>query len=403
MCLHGVIDEEVYMRQPLGYKDLAHPEYVCKLSKALYGLRQAPIAWFSMFSAFLLEQGFLNSKADTCLFILKTDTTITLVLVYVDDILITGSNSMFISDLIKTLNSGFVMKDLGPLSFFLGIEVQQFGSGWLLSQTKYVNDLLIKAGMRHCKPSLTPSSVKPASLDPDPSFTDHRWFRTIVGSLHYLTLTRPELSFAVNQACQHMHDPKESHFIAVKRILRYIKGTVHQGLQFSPGPLTLIAFSDADWAKDCIDRRSTTGYSLFLGPNFVSWCAKKQLTVARSSTEAEYKALALAAADMTWVNQLLPELHIPLALPNLLWCDNKSAISFASNHVFHARTKHVEIDYHFIHEKVLYKQILVRHVNSTSQLVDIFTKSLPVDRFLCLKNKLMVVDAPMSLRRGGVC
>lgn len=396
--LHGVIEEEVYMRQPLGYKDINHPHFVCKLNKALYGLRQAPRAWFSMFSSFLLDIGFVNSKSDTSLFILHTASDMTLVLVYVDDIVITGSNTVFISDLIAKLSSKFVMKDLGPLSYFLGIEIQSYANGLLLTQAKYASDLLIKSGMQDCKPCYTPSAVKPPILQNDSLCTDPQLFRTIVGSLQYLTLTRPEIAYAVNLACQHMHAPTESHFIAVKRILRYIKGTLYQGLRFLPGPLSLTAFSDADWAGDSVDRRSTTGYCLYLGTNLISWCAKKQPTVARSSTEAEYRALAATAADITWVRYLLQELHIPLHVTPIVWCDNKSAIALASNPIFHARTKHVEIDYHFIREKVLNKELLVQHIGSAAQIADIFTKALSVDRFLDLKSKLMVIDTPISLR-----
>lgn len=146
--------------------------------------------------------------------------------------------------------------------------------------------------MYECKSSPSPSFTKSAILDPDPYFEDQHWYRTVVGSLQYLTLTKPEISFAVNLACQHMHAPRQSHYVAVKRILRYIKGCIHQGLYFVPGPLTLTRFSDVDWAGDNVDRRSTTGFCLFLGSNLISWCAKKQHTVARSSTEAEYRALA---------------------------------------------------------------------------------------------------------------
>lgn len=244
--LHGVIDEEVYMRQPLGYKDPDHPHFVCKLHKALYCLRQAPRAWFSMFSSFLVQQGFLHSQADASLFTKKTDTGITLVLVYVDDILVTGSDSAYISDLIIALSQKFVMKDLGSLKYFFGIEVLKHGSSIILSQTKYATDLLSKAGMLDCKPSSSPSSSKPAIFDPDPEYLDPHWFRTVVGSLQYLTLTKPEISFAVNLACQHMHKPHYSHFVAVKRILRYVKGSIHEGLHFVPSSLQLTAFTDAD-------------------------------------------------------------------------------------------------------------------------------------------------------------
>lgn len=396
--LHGVLDEEVFMKQPLGFKDPNHPTFVCKLHKALYGLRQAPRAWFSMFSGFLLQQGFIQSQADASLFTKKSPTGITLVLVYVDDILLTGSDTSYIADLIKSLSTKFVMKDLGTLSYFLGIEVLRHGSSIILSQTKYATDLLVKAGMQDCKSSPSPSSSKPAVFDPDPDFADIHWYRTVVGSLQYLTLTKPEISFAVNVACQHMHSPNYSHFVAVKRILRYIKGCIHEGLHFVPSSLQLTAFTDANWAGDYLDRRSTSGYCLYLGSNLVAWSAKKQHIVARSSTEAEYRALAQTAAEVSWIQQLLVDLHVSVSMPHIIWCDNISAIALASNPIFHARTKHVEVDYHFIREKVLNKQVQVNHIGSLDQIADIFTKSLAVDRFLFLKAKLRVFPTPMSLQ-----
>lgn len=179
------------------------------MTKALQGLRQAPRAWFSTFSGFLLQLGFTSSKADTSLFKLKDAQGITLVLVYVDDKLITGSNEGFISEFIKKLSSKFVMKDLGSLSYFLGIEVLYHDKSILLSQEKYASDLLVKAGIADCKPS-PPPSVKPVVLSPDLDFSDIQWYRTVVGSLQYLTLTRPEISFVVNFACQHMHAPTQN-------------------------------------------------------------------------------------------------------------------------------------------------------------------------------------------------
>ncbi|XP_058217532.1 uncharacterized mitochondrial protein AtMg00810-like [Rhododendron vialii] len=277
------------------------------------------------------------------------------------------------------------MKDLGSLHYFLGIEVHRNAASLFLSQFKYATDLLAKAGMIDYN---------------DFPFSDVHVYRTLVGSLQYLTLTRPELSFSVNIACQHMHAPKLSHFMAVKRILRYIKGSLHQGLNFVPGPLSLTAFADANWAGDPVDRRSTTGFGIFMGHNLVSWCAKKQHTVACSSTEAEYRAMAQTASDLVWLQQLFSELLIPSSTPHVLWCDNKSAIALACNPVFHARTKHIEIDYHFIKEQVLNHHIVLYHISSEAQIADIFTKPLSVSKFQLLKSKLMVGNPPMSLKEG---
>jgi hypothetical protein len=197
-----------------------------------------------------------------------------------------------------------------------------------------------------------------------------------------------------------MHSPTQGHFQAVKRILRYVKGTLDQGLHFSPGPCSLTAYADADWAGNPHDRRSTSGYCVYFGSNLISWSAKKQPTVARSSTEAEYRALANTAAELSWLSHLLKDLKVQCPVPYLVWCDNQSAISLASNPVFHARTKHIEIDYHFIREKVLNNQISVCYVPSERQVADIFTKSLPVARFDALKSKLMVF--PLMSLQGDV-
>lgn len=226
----------------------------------------------------------------------------------------------------------------------------------MLSQTKYALDLLKKAGMTDCRPCASPSSLNSCRDLSDLEFSNPEFYKTLVGSLQYLTHTRPEISFAVNIVCQHMHKPMESHFTAVKHILRYIKGTLTHALIFTKSPLHLSAYSDADWAGSTEDRRSTGGYCIYLGSNLVSWSAKKQVTVARSSTEAEYKALANATAELVWLMQLLQHLHVsPSNSIPTLWCDNSSAISLASNPVFHARTKHVEVDFHFVREKVLQK------------------------------------------------
>ncbi|GMP54232.1 hypothetical protein CsSME_00019460 [Camellia sinensis var. sinensis] len=202
----------------------------------------------------------------------------------------------------------------------------------------------------------------------------------------------------VNQACQHMHAPTNAHFQHVKRLLRYVKGTVSHGLSFTPGPLTLHAFSDSNWAGDTLDRRSTSGYCIFLGPNLISWSAKKQPTVSRSSIEAEYRSLANTAAEVSWLQQLLKDFLVPPSSIPVLWCDNLSAMALASNPVFHSRSKHIEIDCHFIRERVVSKQILLKYVPTSDQLADLVTTPLSGSHFHYLKDKLMLLPSPISLR-----
>ncbi|CAL5401450.1 unnamed protein product [Camellia sinensis] len=395
--LHGVLHEEVYMTQPSGFIDSSHPHKVCKLHKALYGLKQAPRAWFSTFSTFLLSQGFIASHCDSSLFIKKTASAITILLIYVDDILLTGSDVSYITSLLAQMHKVFSMKELGFLNYFLGISVHMSAAGFFLHQSKYATEILAKAGMSHCKPYASPMATKSSSFhDSDLPFAQPALYRSIVGALQYLTITRPDIAFAVNSACQHMHAPLVSHFNAVKRLLRYLKGTLHKGLQFQPGPLVLTAYSDSDWAGNALDRRSTTGFCIFLGPNLVSWSAKKQPTVSRSSTEAEYRALAQTSAELSWLGMLLRDLHIPF-VPPTLWCDNLSAIALSSNPVFHARSKHIEVDYHFVRERVASKQLLIKHLATADQLADILTKPLPVSRFHFLQHKLLAHSSPVSL------
>jgi hypothetical protein len=219
-----------------------------------------------------------------------------------------------------------------------------------------------------------------------------------VGALQYCTLTRPDIAYSVNQLCQHLHAPCSTHWTAAKRVLRYLQGTSDHGLFYTKGPLQLNAFCDSDWAGCPDDRRSTTGFAVFLGDCLISWSAKKQAVVSRSSTEAEYRSLSTTTAELFWLRMLFKELGIPLSVAPVLWCDNVSALALASNPVFHARTKHIEVDYHFIREKVLNRDIILKFISTLDQVADVFTKGLPSPRFLYLRSKLLVVSPPISLR-----
>ncbi|WVZ64382.1 hypothetical protein U9M48_013903 [Paspalum notatum var. saurae] len=376
--LHGVLEEDVFMRQPPGYEEVSRPDYVCKLDKALHGLKQAPRAWYARLSGKLQQLGFKASKADTSLFLYNKGNITLYLLVYVDDIIVVSSSQDAVTKLLFDLQGDFALKDLGELNYFLGIEVKKVRNGILLSQEKYASDVIRRAGMQNCKPVSTPMSVSEKlsiqggdSLGLGPE--DATRFRSIVGALQYLTLTRPDISFPVNKVCQFLHAPTT----AVKRILRYLQYNAGTGLKILKSNSMLVsAFSDADWAGSLDDRRSTSGFAVFLGSNLISWSAHKQATVSRSSMEVEYKAIANATAELIWIQILLTELGVQQPKAARLWCDNIGARYLSQNPVFHARTKHIEIDYHFVRERVAQGLLDIQFVSSQDQLADGFTKPI---------------------------
>ncbi|KAG8489179.1 hypothetical protein CXB51_017224 [Gossypium anomalum] len=349
----------------------------------------APRAWFSKLRDFLLTSRFVVAKSDGSLFIRKTGGLLLYVLVYVDDIIVTGNHQGSIDKFFTALDTQFSLKDLGPLSYFLGIEVLPTTNGLFLSQRKYILDLLKRAQMECVKGSPTPMTTSTRLSQHDGSAIENEFdYRSIVGALQYVLITRPDITFAVNKVCQFMHQPLDQHFKAVKRILRYLQHTVEYGLHFTTAThLDLVDFFDANWGID--DRRSTTGFCVFFCGNPVAWGSKKQLVVSRSTTEAEYRGLAHTITKIVWLESLLSELHIVPSKKATVWCDNSGAVAVSANPVLHSKFKHVELDLFFVREKVAAGQLVVGHVPAQNQVADIFTKPLSAPMFTkfhsCLK------------------
>jgi hypothetical protein len=264
------------MKQPPGFIDSALPSHMCRLHKSLYGLKQTPRTWYTRLSDILLSVSFHASKIDTSLFILSIGVDIFYLLVYVDGILLTGSNSTILHRLIQLLNSEFKLRNLSVVHYFLGIEVQSTTMGLMLQQHKYILDILTRAGMTSYKPIDTPISTSKVTIMSDPLFSNPIQFCQIVGALHYLTFTRPHICFAVNRVCQFMHTPTDSHWGAIKCILCYLRGTTTYGLHITRGfSFDLHGFTNIDWTSSTDDRKSTGGYLVFFDQTLISLKSSK--------------------------------------------------------------------------------------------------------------------------------
>lgn len=388
--LHGELDRDIYIDQPQGFVNHEKPEYVCKLKKALYGLKQAPRAWYGKIAEFLVQSGYHVAPADSSLFVKSQEGKLSIVLVYVDDLIITGDDKDEIQRTRKNLSVRFQMKELGELKHFLGLEVERTEAGIFLGQQKYAKDIIQKYGLAECKPISTPMepNLKLCAYN-GKDLKDTKMYRQIVGSLIYLTISRPDIAFAVGVVSRFMQKPRKTHLEAVKRILRYVKGTIDWGLFYKNGVQSKVSgYCDADYAGDHDTRRSTTGYVFNLGSGAISWCSKRQPTVSLSTTEAEYRAGAMAAQECAWLTQLMKDLNQPTEDGVPLHCDNISAVRLAENPVFHARTKHVEVHYHFLREKVLKGDIDMKAVRTEDQVADIFTKSLSATKIYEFRESL---------------
>ncbi|GJR03518.1 retrovirus-related pol polyprotein from transposon TNT 1-94 [Tanacetum coccineum] len=380
--LNGELKEEVYVHQPEGFVDPERPHHVYRLKKALYGLKQAPRAWYDTLSKFLLAQGFSKGVVDPTLFIRKTGKHTLHVQIYVDDIIFASTDPKDCDRFSNEMSSKFQMSMMGQISFFLGLQISQNPRGIFINQSKYANEILKKFDLHKSDPVDTPM-VERTKLDEDLSGTpvDQTKYRSMIGSLMYLTASRPDLVFAVCMCARYQSRPTKKHLEAVKRVFRYLQGTINMGLWYPKDTaMALTAYADADHAGCQDTRRSTSGSAQFLGDKLVSWSSKKQTSTSISSTEAEYIAMSGCCAQILWMRSQLSDYGFAYnRIP--LYCDNKSAIALCCNNVQHSRSKHIDIRHHFIREQVEKGVVELYFVRTEYQLADIFTKALPRERF----------------------
>ncbi|GJW91978.1 putative ribonuclease H-like domain-containing protein [Tanacetum coccineum] len=380
--LYGTIEEEVYVHQPPGFVDPAHPNKVYKVIKALYGLHQAPRAWYETLSSFLMENGFRRDTIDKTLFIKNKKSDIMLVQVYVDDIIFVSTKKSMCTEFEDCMHKRFQMSSMGELTFFLGLQVKQQPDGIFISQDKYVADILKKFDFWSIRTATTPiESNKPLVKDEDGEDVDVHVYRSMIGSLMYLTASRPDIMFAVCACARFQVTPKASHLNAVKRIFRYLKHQPKLGLWYPrDSPFELEAFSDSDYGGASLDRKSTTGGCQFLGRRLISWQCKKQTIVANSTTEAEYVAAANCCGQVLWIQNQMMDYGFNF-MNTKIHIDNESTISVIKNPVAHSRTKHIEIRFHFIRDCYEKRLIEVIKIHTDSNVADLLTKGFDVTRF----------------------
>ena len=398
--LNGELQEEVYVTQPPGFIVAGEEQKVLRLSKALYGLRQAPRAWYAKLDASLVALGFRRSESEHAVYMRGVGEHRLVVGVYVDDLIITGGSHSELKQFKEEMKATFQMADLGLLRYYLGLEVVQNNGGITVSQGAYAVKILTAAGLSDCNPSHTPmeSRLKLSKASTAPA-VDATEYRRIVGALRYLVNTRPDIAYAVGYVSRFMEKPTTEHLVAVKRVLRYVAGTVNFGCHYGrkKGGSDLVGYSDSDLAGDVDTRKSTTGVLFFLGGNLVTWQSQKQKVVALSSCEAEYIAATTATCQGVWLARLLAELKGEEETGTItLKIDNQSAIQLSKNPVFHDRSKHIDTKYHFIRQCIEENRVRVEPIDTNNQLADILTKALGRERFIQLRSRLGLVEIKQS-------
>ena len=402
--LNGTLDYEIYMEQPKGFQDPNKPDHVCRLKKSLYGLKQSARCWNATLDDYLLSEGYTKSDADDCIYVKLIRSNdiehFVILAVYVDDVVPISDDVEILASEKAKLKERFVMVDNGEIDYLLGLLIKRDRNERKLSisQPCYLENILERFNMTSCNPVATPMETgrKFSKLSDDEApFTDTQLYQQAVGCLMYAaTTTRPDIASAIGILAQYMSAPSMNHWSGIKRILRYIKGTLKYGLLFTAGDTRnhLVGYSDSDWAGDIDTRRSTSGYSFLIGCSLVSWSSRKQATVAKSSTEAEYVALSFATQEAIWLRRLLRSIGCSADSTTTIYEDNQGAIELSRNPKHHNRTKHIDTSFHFTRERVVSKEVSVQYCPTSEMIADAMTKALPRNSFQKLRNYMGVVE-----------
>ncbi|KAI3757868.1 hypothetical protein L6452_05411 [Arctium lappa] len=392
--LHGELKEEVYVTQPEGFMKPGNENKVYRLVKALYGLKQAPRAWNMKLDQTLKSLDFKKCTLEQAVYTRISKNSMLLVGIYVDDLIVTGSSKEDLQKFKSQMEEKFEMSDLGLLVYYLGIEVTQTGGGISIKQSGYANKILKEARMLDCNETKIPMDPGTKLIKTEGGeLVDATKYRSLIGCLRYLLHTRPDLSYSVGLLSRFMQEPKEQHMKAIRQVLRYIKGTLNFGITYKKkGGCKLLGYSDSSYGINIEEGKGTTGIVFYLGNSPISWNSQKQPTVALSSCESEFMAATAAACQALWLQRLLNALTGWKEERVTIRVDNKSAITLMKNPVFHGRSKHIDIRYHFIRECVEKNQIEVEHVSGDLQRADILTKALARIKFAEMRELLGVKD-----------
>lgn len=400
--LYGEMKEVVYISVPEGME--IDSDHDClELLKSIYGLKQASRVWNETFDEYVRSIGFDVSNFDPCLYLKVDDGECVLLLVYVDDVIVTGSSADIIAQVKQQLKQRFEMTDSGACKFVLGIELVDHDDGSVtLCQRRYIDDILRRFGMEECKPVASPVdiSMKMFKFGPDSAATDAPYREAVGALMHLMCATRPDIAFVVGMVARFMESPQDVHWTAVKHILRYLQGTKTHGIRFkSSDSVNFECYSNADWSGDAADRKSTSGYVFKMVGGPISWGSKKQSSVSLSTSEAEYIALSLAIQEGKWVHRLLCEILTATSADNpklVIFEDNQSCIKMTKNPVNHGRAKHIDIKFHHIRDEVKSGAVEVEYCETSKMLADVLTKGLAGPRHQELTRDLGIVAAPIE-------